>query len=317
MAKKPEDTSALREAMEEAGVPAVVIDHVLALKPARWIYWLATWGYIAVLVAGFGLGAVLSIEAESIVDSNAIARAAQIGGLLYKTNFGISFMVLIFAWVAAAALIVSPLTTRTPRARASMFAYSFSNPRAKRYLNWGGRLKAISVEIGPDDYISKAMPNMEKPLGGIVLTLVAMAMVILDREFQTYDIYSAEEYLATPLFPWDHEKTGKWRDARFVELGCNHVTGKHVSDDIIYDVVFDENSSVRISSAMPVNGSLLDQLEIIDQNLRDAGIPFRRWEWLDRNPLHPACLDAQKRRFSSADYQRIRRLLRVGEFASD
>lgn len=315
--KNRSEKTKLREAMAEDGVPASVIDYVIGLKPLRWIYWLGTWGFIAITVAGFGLGTVLWGAAESIVTATAVARAHEIGGILFKTNFGISFLILMFAWIFAAGLIASKLTSRTPRMRASMFAYSFLNPKARQYLNSGGRLKNFPVDSGPDAYIIAAMTNADKFFWSAALVLTAIAIPVLDRELQTYDVYTEERYVATPLFPWEDEKTGNWRDAEYVALGCNHVTGKGASDDIIYDIKLNEKTSFRISAARPVSGPLLDQLELIDVSLQAAGVPFQRWKLRDRDPVHPSCLAAQRRRFSPDDYDRLLRLLRVGELPTN
>jgi hypothetical protein len=307
----------LREAMTQEGVPLAVIDYVVGLNPLRWVYWLGTRGYIAITIAGFGVGAVFWGKAESIVDANAIARAHEIGGILFRTNFGISFLILMFAWIFAAGLIVSHLTSRTPRARAAMFAFAFLNAKSKHYLNWLGRLKNIPVDSGPDEYIIAAMQSADKFFWSGALVLTAIAIPVLDRELRTFDVYTEKGYLATPLFPWENEKSGNWRDAEFAELGCNHVTDKSASDDIIYDITLNENTTFRISAAKPVSGRLLDQLELIDAELRASDVPFQRWAIRNRNPIHPSCLAAQRRRFSAEEYERLVRLLRVGEFHSD
>jgi len=306
----------LREAMAQEEVPPAVIDYVISLNPSRWFYRLGTWGFIAIIIAGFGVGAILWGKAESIVDANAIARAHEIGGILFRTNFGISFLILMFAWIFAVGLFVSKLTSISPRARATMFAFSFLNPKSRHYLNWGGRLRNIPTDAGPDAYIIAAMTSADKYFWSGALILAAIAVMTLDRELQTYDVYTADAYLATPLFPWEEEKTGMWRDADHVELGCNHVTGKNASDDIIYNVKTNDGATIGLANARPIEGTLLEQLEKLDAALVEAEVPFRRWRRMDRNPLHPDCMEAQQRKLSAEDYSRMIRLLRVGEIPS-
>ena len=59
-------------------------------------------------------------------------------------------------------------------------------------------------------------------------------------------------------------------------------------------------------------GDWLEAAEQMDTELRRTGVEFRRWNWLDRDPLYPACLSVMRHNFG-ADYPRIERLLRVGE----
>lgn len=317
MPKIRKDEPALREAMEKEGVPAAVIDHVMALEPARWIYWLGAWSYVVVMVAGFGVGAILWSRVEAIVDDTAVSRAAEIGGLLYKSNFGIGFVFLLFAWILISGVLVTAVAAKSARVRASYFLFTLLDPKNRISLTFNNRLSKLAAITDPEEYIRSAVEGSNKAFLSVGVLLTAAGFAFVDWELNTFNIYSAEGYLSTPLLPWDHDKTGKWRDAEYVELGCNHVTGKNASDDIIYEIRVDEKTSFRISDAAPVKGDLLDQIEAIDTELREADISFRRWEWLKRNPLHPSCLAAQRRKYSANDYNRIIRLLRVGEFPSD
>jgi hypothetical protein len=96
-----------------------------------------------------------------------------------------------------------------------------------------------------------------------------------------------------------------------VELGCNHVTGRDTGDFVIYQVRFRDGSSVDLGAARPTTGDWLQRLETIDARLRSAGATFKRWEWLGRDPVHPACLAEERAELGEDGYRRLSALLRV------
>lgn len=306
-----------REAMAREGVPAPVIEYVLALRPRNWIYQLSVWSYVAVMIAGFGVGAVLWVICERFIEAEARASAPAVDGLLFDTNFGIGFLILLFAWILISGLGVSALFMRWPRARATLFVSTLLDRKNRIVLTLGNALRRLSDITDPDEYVSAASRVTDKRVGSIGALLAAAGLIVLIWEFNAFTLYSPHGFIAKPVFPWEAVRRNEWRDAEFVELGCNHVVGKHASDDIIYDVNFAKGSSRRLSAATPLNGDLIGALETIDNTLRAAGVRFERWNWLRRDPLHRDCLAVQKTRYSEEDYARLERILRIGEFAND
>jgi len=67
--------------------------------------------------------------------------------------------------------------------------------------------------------------------------------------------------------------------------------------------------------AVSLRGNWLDNAILIDAAIEDAGVTFKRWSWLNRDPLHPACLGAQLRVLGEEDYDKLLKLLRVKELA--
>ena len=100
-------------------------------------------------------------------------------------------------------------------------------------------------------------------------------------------------------------------------MGCNHVSADNPSNNLIYDVVFRSNRRYRITSAIPVNESWLDQLERIDAALVEGNVPVRRWKWLWREPLHPECLNEFARQYGDEDLGRIIKLLRIEQLGTN
>lgn len=306
-----------RETMAGEGVPAPVIEHVLSLQPKNWIYQLSVWSFIAVMLVGFGVGAVLWVVCERLIEAEARAFAPTVGGILFDTNFGIGFLFFLFAWICISGLAVSALFMRSPRVRATLFVFTLLDPKNRYALTFGNALQRLSGITDPDEYVAAALRGPDKWLGSIGAALAAVGLIFLNWEFNTYTLYSPQGFVAKPLFPWEEVKRGDWSDAESVELGCNHIVGKNASDDIIYDVNFADGASRRVSAATALNGDLVGALEAIDRTLRGAGVRFERWQWLQRDPLHRECLAAQKRRFSAEDYRKLERILRIGEFPLD
>lgn len=333
MAKARTDTKALlRGAMAREGVPEPVIDHVMALDPVRLLYWAANVGFVIVMILGFGAGAVMFSRGEEIVKTAALARAAESGGLLYHTNFGFGFLILLFAWIFISGVLVSLTTMTWPRVAASVFAYTLRDPKNRLSLTSGGRLQKTPFNGDANEYLRAVTEQSNKNFLQIGFVLAALGIAIAERELTTYEIFTAEGYIATPLSPWSKEARGAWRDASSVLIGCNHVTGKNASDNVIYEVKLPDGRSLNLAGATPVSagllnknsaigtpfsGKFLESLEMIDSELEGGGAAFKRWRWLTRDPLHPDCLAVKRRQLTVGNYERLTRLLRVGKFPTD
>jgi hypothetical protein len=166
-------------------------------------------------------------------------------------------------------------------------------------------------------YVRKFAFGWATPVGVVATALLFVAAAAMPHDVHRHSIFTRDGYVRSPVLPWGSEISRSWSDAKAVELGCTHVTGKNASDDVIYRVDFADEDDARIDGAEPIGGSWLDQAEILDARFRDLSTPFKRCEWLKRNPLHPACLAAWKRRLNETDYRRLKALLRVGQMPGD
>lgn len=88
------------------------------------------------------------------------------------------------------------------------------------------------------------------------------------------------------------EQSYRWTAARSVKLGCNETKDMHA---LVYEVAFpgwtvdlapggDQQGGKTLPEAMSIRGLLRT-----DAALRALHVPRRRWAWLDRDPMHPAC----------------------------
>ncbi|GJL91977.1 hypothetical protein [Hyphococcus sp.] len=304
----------IRAQLVEAGVPQAVAEYADSMKPSGWVFQALSWIFILIMVLGFIGGAFLWAYFENILDQNAQKAAANAGAVLYQHNFGIAGLFALFGWIFAAAVITGQIQLLSDKLLSSAFVETILDPKNRLYLsleNYLDRLRAYEHE--PREYMKRACLGWINYILWPTVILFSLAAATLERELHTYDYYTLEGYVEKPLFPWESEKVDYWSNASYAELGCNHVTGKNASDDIIYDVTFQNGNSLRPSNALPVTGTWLDRIEQIDRVLVSEGTKFKRWSWLKRNPLHPSCMASYRKKWSSTNYERLESLLRVDE----
>ena len=311
---KKDDGTDIQAQLVEVGVPQAVAEYAVSLKPSGWVFQALSWIFILIMVLGFLGGAFLWGYFENILDQNAQAAATNASAVLYQHNFGIAGLLALFGWIFAAGVITGQIQLLSDKLLSSAFVETILDPKNRLYLSLETYLDRLrSYEHEPREYMKRACLGWINYILWPTLILFALAGAVLERELHTYEYYTLEGYVGKPLFPWESDKVYHWSNASYVELGCNHVTGKNASDDIIYDVTFQNGNSLRPSNALPVTGTWLDRIEQIDRVLASENKNFKRWSWLKRNPLHQSCMASYRKKWSSADYIRLEALLRVDE----
>ena len=298
------------------GVPQNVIEYALSHGVNRWKYYAVAGLSIVLVLAGFlAIYFVAFPILNAMNETNAIRHAARSNALMFDRNFGLSLLIGFFAWICICGAICCHLPRISKRTMLSNFVFSvFDAPNTaigKKLV--GHAIQSLSSIGDPEQYIRKYVFGWSSILTWSGLLLAVLCALIIYRELNTYDLYTKEAYIRSPVLPWASSKPNPWTSADYVELGCNHVEGKNASDSVIYQVHFRNGVSTRVSSATSINESWLNQMEVIDQKLKNAGATFKRWQWLQRDPLHPACMAAYERVISPADYERLKKLLRVGK----
>ncbi|MEL6380262.1 MAG: hypothetical protein AAFQ29_10895, partial [Pseudomonadota bacterium] len=297
--------SDLRDRLLAAKIPLYVVEHAISLGPAKWLYDCTTWLFVFIMSGGFIFGAFFVWRPlKNLVVKNALNLANEINGILYAQNFGIALLVALFAWIFVTGFLVTLVQNSSKRMQASIFIHTLLDPKNAPYLRIGENVERLQDESDPTEYMKRMVLGWGKLMLWPAAILTSISLIILERELNTFTIYTPTGYLAKPLFPWEDDKSDHWTNAQTVELGCNHTTGRGASDDIIYEINFASGESYRISTANPVSGNWLDQIEIIDEALKDADVIFQRWDWLNRESYHPDCLAAQERQFSPDDLRR-------------
>ena len=271
---------------------------------------------LAVLFAAIALLvlAIRSLAAAS--ETRALTAAADVGAVLYETNFGFSwlpaFVAMIFLWVPAASLVSALLPTRLQHAYfAKGLLDSMNQAWAAAWVRRG--FASIPAHYSPEQMIDHVNEATLRPCTAFGVALALVSAVLVPRDLATHTLYSPRGVHPSAMLPWVDDSARPFAAATAVVLGCNHVTGRNASDDIHYEIHFADGAEFDLYGAKPVRGGWLDHAERIDAELRRAAVPFYRWRWLKRNPLHPACLSVQRAKYRPNGAERIDRLLRVRE----
>lgn len=284
-----------------------------------WPVWIFSWLTWIYMVSGFAIGGYcLWPFLEQTLDKNAIEHGLRISGLLYDTNFGLGLLVFLFVWIILAALLtgmtilVSPLMLKH-----ILFWAALDDDGGKPYNK-----KALKVTLEHASTFTSAKELIHYwchtyigfTLKYIVpLTIIGVPTLYLDMT--SYAIYTEEGIYRSHFLPWKRDGLIPWNTADYVELGCNQTDD---GPSIVYDITFKDGSSKRIEDGIPFTDySWLESLEIIDQKLSDGGARFRRWVWLERDPLHPKCIQGYYGYLGKDRGDRLMNLLRVGEFKND
>jgi len=309
MSQKQNNYKKERQKLHAIGVSNNVIEHVLSKNPSKKPYIFLNFMFMAIMVMGL-IGIFISIEfLEKEIESRIIATSKTIDIVLYYHNSGIGQLIGMFAWILASGSLIYLISNSNAIFRNSVFVYSLID---KRNASFNRFLKLMqTTENDPEEFTKIILNRAARILLIPTFLLASIAFIFIEFENDAYKMYTHQGFIHKPLLPWKPDITGHWRDAIYVELGCNRVTGKNASDDIIYEVGVRGGYSHRLSSANPLQGEWIDHIERIDQSIMEGNADFRRWKWLKRNPLHPECLKTQSRRYNEQDYQRILKLLRV------
>jgi len=282
-----------KAALQSVGVPAHIIDGLLKKDLALWIEHVQYAVFLGLMVAGFAVGGWLIWPAlEQLTEANARQHAETAGALLYSYNFGLSLVLAIFAWIFVVGLAATLLTNGSARMRASAFVVAALQSRGSGLVRWSMRrqLQPLEQETDPDAYVREAAARGLMSLALATLALATLSVAAVKRDVQAHRVYTAEGYIHSPFFPWASRDLRRWEDATRVELGCNYIASEDASD-VIYNVHFPDGAEAFPASARALSGHWVDQLQEIDAALRRSDAQFERWRWLNRDPIHPRCLE--------------------------
>ena len=300
----------LADRLRHEGVAEIDIDYLLGMYPSRFLSTLNDFLVVIVMIAGFSVGAILWVIGAEQSNVTAREHARSASGVLYEDVFGISGLIAVFGWICASGYIVTRPGFASERLIASAFAYSMI--KAKKYAApWRSAYFKADKNVNPRERFADVVAAQGAWGKWPAIVLLIGSLFMFDHEMKWFTIYTQDRIIERSQFGLGKWVETLWADAVIVELGCNHVTGKSASDDPVYKITFQDGRTLRLDNARGVNGSWLDGIEVIDRALSDAGAEFRRWSWRDRNPLHPNCLAANRRKLSEVDYDRLRRILRV------
>ena len=297
--------------------------HISAeLAPAWKINWLRRFGGWAawlIMVGGFIVGWLYVWPYFDALNVHAAeAKAVQLNGLMYETNFGIAMLVWLFAWIIMSASLAGFLVLVLPMPLKGALFIGLMGDTGGEPFNKRA-LQGAVMEVGETATAGELLNAWAARYIGsslkYALPLGVIGALIIAREVATFSVYSVEGYYRSPLLPWATETLTEWTDAERVQLGCNQ-TDKGGS--VVYKIFFKNGKSVRIEDGVLIaDTEWLDALEFIDKQLVTANASFERWQWLKRDPLHPKCVRGFYGMLGAEQGDRLMRLLRVGKFDGD
>ena len=298
-------------------------DHILQELAPTWkirsVRWLSKLSILPILVIGFCLGGYWLFPLfEKLNQMVAMAQASHIDGLMYYTNFGIGFLVWVFAWIFLSQKLLGFVVLVLPMPLKGAMFYGFlgneSDPNSidRSELNFPDASKSLT---NASTFVNAWAWNFIRSTQNLGVPLAIIATLILACEIQSYSVFSEQGYFSSPLLPLSSNKMLEWRDVDKVQLGCNHTDD---GGSVVYKVFFKNGKTVRIEDAIPVASSTwIENMERIDKRIVDSGSSFERWKWLSRDPLHPKCVQSFYRQLGRDRGDRLMKLLRAGDFPSD
>lgn len=303
----------LREGETLWGLPQKISDELVDSYRLTLFRWLGFWLFMIIMCGGFIVGAWIWAIAESILWQNAINTAENIDGFAYDTNYGFGLLIGVFVWIFSSGVIVSLLLIITPMPfKGALFLSSFSDVSSNtpKIPLTGPRVEFNASHATASDLINDYSWRIVRKLGLILSPFIALVLVLSFAELRWYNVLGP--YGMHTTVPWSTtERFRPWQDVEIVKLGCNQ-TGEGGS--LIYEVIWPDGKKKRLPIDTHVNNKpWLTNLEAIDAEISKGGAVFRRWNWLNRDPLHPSCLRGFYTEIGESRKIRFDKLLRIGE----
>ncbi|TCK30980.1 hypothetical protein EV667_1085 [Ancylobacter aquaticus] len=300
--------------LEREGVPQPVIDYVSKYSRVESLD--AAVGLISILFAVLFFAALIVIgrRIENNTLPGVLEIAVQVNGLLYEYEF-ISPLIPGLFGALLISVALGMFATLSPASwQPTVFISGITKLRKNRFSRWLLRrmMARLAEETAPPRYVRRFVFMPAWFLAGAGVLFLAISVPVAMLEVRAFEVFAPEGYYVSPLLPWEAPRLHSWASAAYVETGCAVSSGKAgAGKHMIYDVTFDDGTVVRLPAATPIEGSWLDNMEVIRWKLRIAGVRFVPWTWLWNDPYHPRCLRALWDSLSPDDFVRMWWLLRV------
>ena len=295
------------------GLPEKISDELVdsySSGPMRWIGFSL---FMVVMVGGFGIGALIWAHCERKIQQNAIETSQAINGFAYEVNFGIGLLVGLFVWIFMTGLIVSLIIRVTPMpTKGALFLSGYENlsKKAPKKLLEEVQTSGINKPRTAAELLNQ---YLDKSLRKSAIGLAPFVILVIGVTYAELSWYSVMSHTGLHKTSFISEKMSvkTWADAERVQLGCNQTDD---GGNLIYEVIWPDGYDKRLPTDTHFNGTdWLTNLERVDAEIMKGGAEFVRWEWLNRNPLHPRCLRGFYSEGGADRKARIDRLLRIGE----
>jgi len=295
------------------GLPHFMSEEMITAHDITPVRWLGHCMYLIILCSGFVFGGFwLWPYFEGLNKQNALTKAVELNGLMYDTNYGFSFLVGVLVWIIFSVMFTLLLVRLTPMPiKGSLIfgtqtysnAYKISK-QVDSIMETDHRPRSTSAMLNKlIDYEIKSLNLLT-----ITLPLTLLSIFLLFHETKTFSVYTEDGYFRAGFLS---EKFKPWSELDVVELGCNQTDS---GGSFVYKVHF-SRQSVRVEDGTPIlDDDWITTMEKLDSHIEAAGVPFKRWKWLKRDPLAPKCLRGFYGELGPEGKNRLDKLLRLHEF---
>lgn len=300
------------------GLPLSLSQEIADANLSGPVRWLGHWLFMIIMFGGFAFGIWLWAFLDKQVENNAKQVAMSLEGIAIETNFGVSLVFALFIWIVASATLTSFIILKsTPKIKATFYLNSRQQFIGATPKLFGLHHIAATSDrfISGYDYIDKICKKMISATAKFVVpgTLISFGLILC--ELSSFRIITPHAHVIDPFFS-NKLQIREWTKAQRVQLGCNYIKArknKNEESSFIYDVEWPDGKSFRLTTQDQINGkSWLENFEAIDAKIRSGDAIFERWEWRNRDPLHPKCLNNFYSQAEKSQKIRIDRLLRIG-----
>jgi hypothetical protein len=304
------------EWLAKLGVPAPFHNAIID-APNDWMTTAggAVIGFAMVAVAaGIMMAAMMGLNAY--VEARAIALATQTGASLVYVDVGVGPIVLLFGLIALMGWFSSVLSGRhRVNGFLSSAAAMLNAPPEQVGVQWvmqrllRGAVRRAAGAATVDDFLRDVSGRMARRWAIATIVLLPPAVVLTVLETDSFWVAGAAGIVEHRMFPPFASSRHDLSEAATLTTGCNHSDG---DENLIYDIGLSSGLEFNLGSGntKAVEGSKIAAIEAIDARIGSM-IEHRRWSHLDRDPLHPACLEHWARQFDSDGQRRLGRLLHI------
>lgn len=295
------------ESLEGLGVPAWFSEKVFADGlPWFWRYASQAIASVPAIVGFAGISVLLAVQSR-IAWANAEAQCMASDCIGYSVNPGLAGLIILLSGLLLALPCVRLAHYLAPsRLRTAVILLSvFEGPR-----NGGHKIGQTSPNASFSD-INAALRRYDATRARWAagwLAALLMGFALIPRDLQPTSLIYADRVDFRGFVKVGHT-TLDWTDVTTVQLGCNQTDS---GSSIIYEVENAAGDRIRLSGRYRYPEGRLAALEHVDAQVSAAGADFVRWSWLQRDPVHPECLQFWRGYFGE-DFDRLAALLRLSD----
>jgi hypothetical protein len=138
-----------------------------------------------------------------------------------------------------------------------------------------------------DEFLRAMTGDQARRWGITAIVLLLPAILLTVLETNSFWLAGPSGIIEHRMFPPFSRRWHDLSDARVLTTGCNRT---EKSNHFIYDVRLSSGERFDLGGTQPVKGNKIGAIEEIDAKF-DRKVEHKRWSHLDRDPVHPACLN--------------------------